>query len=86
LHFVDLRPARDWAASATIPFFGGLTATDRTSMLHGPLPELTWIYQLDRNARSPCSRRRPGTTRAPGQARSPWEYWVTCPVRGSVHG
>jgi acetamidase/formamidase len=48
LHFVDLQPARDWAASATIPFFGGLTATDRTSMLHGPLPELTWIYQLDR--------------------------------------
>lgn len=48
LHFVDLEPARDWAASATIPFFGGLTATDRTAMLHEPLPELTWIYQLDR--------------------------------------
>lgn len=48
LHFVDLTPARDWAASATIPFFGGLTATDRTAMLHEPLPELTWIYQLDR--------------------------------------
>lgn len=48
LHFVDLEPARDWAASATIPFFGGLTATDRTALLHQPLPELTWIYQLDR--------------------------------------
>ncbi|HET6499854.1 MAG TPA: acetamidase/formamidase family protein [Amycolatopsis sp.] len=49
LHFVELEPARDWAASATIPFFGGLTATDRTAMLHEPLPELTWIYQLDRD-------------------------------------
>ncbi|GAB2969820.1 acetamidase/formamidase family protein [Amycolatopsis acidiphila] len=48
LHFVELEPARDWAASATIPFFGGLTATDRTALLHEPLPELTWIYQLDR--------------------------------------
>ncbi|HVV13412.1 acetamidase/formamidase family protein [Amycolatopsis sp.] len=48
LHFVELEPARDWAASATIPFFGGLTGTDRTALLHEPLPELTWIYQLDR--------------------------------------
>ncbi|GLY67807.1 acetamidase/formamidase family protein [Amycolatopsis taiwanensis] len=48
LHFVELVPARDWAASATIPFFGGLTTTDRTATLHDALPELTWIYQLDR--------------------------------------
>jgi len=49
LHFAELEPARDWAASATIPMFGGLTATDRTALLHEPLPELTWIYQLDRD-------------------------------------
>ncbi|NKQ52751.1 acetamidase [Amycolatopsis sp. K13G38] len=49
LHFAELDPARDWAASATIPLFGGLTATDRTALLHDPLPELTWIYQLDRD-------------------------------------
>ncbi len=48
LHIVDLTPARDWGVSTTIPFFGGLTATDRTALLHEPLPELTWIYQLDR--------------------------------------
>ena len=29
LHFVDLEPARDWGASAAIPFFGGMTSTDR---------------------------------------------------------
>lgn len=48
LHFIELEPARDWGASATIPLFGGLTGTDRTATLHDALPELTWIYQLDR--------------------------------------
>src|SRR5919201_4203755 len=28
LHFVEMTPARDWGASSTIPFFGGLTSTD----------------------------------------------------------
>jgi len=48
LHFVHLEPARDWAASATIPFFGGLTGTDRTATLQDALPDMTWIYHLDR--------------------------------------
>ena len=48
LHLVDLTPARDWGASAAIPFFGGLTSTDRTAFLQEPLPDTTWIYQLDR--------------------------------------
>jgi acetamidase/formamidase len=48
LHFVNIEPARDWAASATIPFFGGLTSTDRTATLQDPLLDTTWIYQLDR--------------------------------------
>ena len=47
LHIVDLTPARSWGASATIPFFGGLTSTDRTAMLQDPLPDTTWIYQVD---------------------------------------
>lgn len=47
LHFVNLTPARSWAASSTIPFFGGLTSTDRTVTLQDPLAERTWIYQLD---------------------------------------
>src|SRR5919107_2890131 len=50
IHIVDLTPARDWAASTTIPFFGALTGTDRTALLQEPLPERTWIYQLDRAA------------------------------------
>jgi acetamidase/formamidase len=48
VHIADLTPARDWAASSTIPFFGALTGTDRTALLNEPLPERTWIYQLDR--------------------------------------
>ncbi len=48
LHLVDLTPARDWGASTLVPFFGGLTGTDRTALLDDPLPELTWIYELDR--------------------------------------
>ncbi|HXV92505.1 MAG TPA: acetamidase/formamidase family protein, partial [Pseudonocardia sp.] len=48
LHIVELTPARDWGASTTIPFFGALTGTDRTALLNEPLPEVTWIYELDR--------------------------------------
>jgi acetamidase/formamidase len=48
LHFVSVEPARDWAASAAIPFFGGLTSTDRTATLQDALPDTTWIYHLDR--------------------------------------
>jgi len=48
LHIVSLEPARDWAASTTIPLFGALTGTDRTAGLQAALPELTWIYTVDR--------------------------------------
>jgi acetamidase/formamidase len=48
LHFVAMQPARDWGASAAIPFFGGLTGTDRVATLQEPLPDTTWIYELDR--------------------------------------
>jgi acetamidase/formamidase len=48
LHLVALEPARDWAASAAIPFFGGLTSTDRVATLQDPLPDTTWIYEVDR--------------------------------------
>jgi acetamidase/formamidase len=47
LHIVDLTPANDWGVSAAIPFFGGLTSTDRTATLQDPLPDTTWIYHLD---------------------------------------
>lgn len=48
IHIVDLKPARNRGASTTIPFFGGLTSTDRTAMLQDALPDTTWIYEVDR--------------------------------------
>lgn len=47
VHIVSLTPARSWGASATIPFFGGMTSTDRTAFLQPALPEATWIYEVD---------------------------------------
>ena len=50
IHFIDVQPARDWAASTTIPLFGGLTSTNVTQLLNPALPERVWIYRLDRAA------------------------------------
>ncbi len=49
LHLVALEPARDWGASAAMPFFGGLTSTDRFVTLQDELPDTTWIYEVDRS-------------------------------------
>jgi acetamidase/formamidase len=52
LHFVSIEPARDWAASTTVPLFGALTGTHATAGLQEPLPEVVWIYQVDRKRRT----------------------------------
>jgi acetamidase/formamidase len=52
VHFISIEPARDWAASTTVPLFGALTGTHLTALLNDPLPELVWIWQLDRQART----------------------------------
>jgi acetamidase/formamidase len=52
VHFVSIEPARDWAASTTVPLFGALTGTHLTALLNDPLPELVWIWQLDRALRT----------------------------------
>jgi acetamidase/formamidase len=49
LHLVAVEPARDWGVSAAIPFFGGMTSTDRVVTLQDPLPDTTWIYEFDRD-------------------------------------
>lgn len=48
IHFISIRPARDWAASTTVPLFGALTSTHLTATLQAALPEVVWIWQLDR--------------------------------------
>jgi acetamidase/formamidase len=52
VHFIAIEPARDWGASTTVPLFGALTATHLTALLNDPLPEVVWIWQLDRAART----------------------------------
>jgi acetamidase/formamidase len=60
IHFVSIEPSRDWAASCTVPLFGALTATTRTTMLHDPLPERVWIYDVDRDSRTVTYRATEG--------------------------
>lgn len=47
VHFADIRPARDWAVSTTFPHFGALTTTHLTAMLHAPLDEVVWRYDVN---------------------------------------
>ncbi|MEU3856303.1 acetamidase/formamidase family protein [Streptomyces sp. NPDC028722] len=56
VHFVSIEPARDWAASTTVPLFGALTSTHTTATLQPPLPERVWIWQLDRDKRTALFR------------------------------
>jgi len=52
MHFVSIEPARSWAASTTVPLFGALTGTHLTATLNDPLPEVVWMWELDRVART----------------------------------
>lgn len=47
VHFVSIEPREAWGVSTTVPLFGALTATPTTAMLHEPLAERTWFYELD---------------------------------------
>ncbi|MGH2701510.1 MAG: acetamidase/formamidase family protein [Actinomycetota bacterium] len=52
IHFISIEPARDWAASTTVPLFGALTSTSHTATLQDPLPEIVWIYEVDAEKRT----------------------------------
>lgn len=51
VHFASIEPRHGFGVSSTVPFFGALTASRDTALLHPALPELTWIYDLDTTAR-----------------------------------
>jgi acetamidase/formamidase len=51
VHFVSIEPRYAWGVSTTVPFFGALTATAATALLHDALAERTWFYALDLDAR-----------------------------------
>jgi acetamidase/formamidase len=50
VHFRSIRPRESRGVSTTVPLFGSLTATRFTAMLHDPLPERTWVYEIDNAA------------------------------------
>ncbi len=52
IHFISIEPSRDWGVSTTFPLFGALTSTTRTVTLQDPLPEIVWIYEVDRERRT----------------------------------
>lgn len=60
VHFIEIEPERDWGASTTVPLFGALTATHLTALLNQPLPEMVWIWQLDRVRRTCLFQARSG--------------------------
>ncbi len=57
VHIHDVELTRDWAVSAQIPHFGGLTATTLTATLQDPLPEKVWIYRKQADGRFAYSDR-----------------------------
>ena len=50
VHFRSITPRGGRGVSTTVPLFGSLTATRFTALLHDPLPERTWVYEIDRAA------------------------------------
>jgi acetamidase/formamidase len=46
VEIIAIEPQRSFVASAHIPYFGGLTGTERTALLTDPLPEQAFIYPL----------------------------------------
>ena len=51
VHFVSIEPSESWGVSSTFPFFGALTSSRDTATLQPPLPERTWVYDLDTEER-----------------------------------
>ena len=52
VHFARIEPRGTAGFSTTVPLFGALTANGFTQMLHAPLPEMTWRYDIDKDART----------------------------------
>src|SRR3954469_9269166 len=46
VEILEIEPTRDFAVSAHIPYFGGLTTTPQPPVLNHPLPEQVFIYPL----------------------------------------
>ena len=63
-----IEATRDWAVSCFVPFFGGLTGTGATALLHDALPERVYFYTIA-DGKLTCGDR----------LRIPW-----CPFLGTI--
>lgn len=48
VHIIDLQPDKTYGFSSSFPYFGALSATEYTALLHEPLPERLWWYEIDK--------------------------------------
>src|SRR3954454_25304678 len=51
VHFASIEPREAWGVSANVPFFGSLTDTPTTAMVHPALQERPWYYERDLDER-----------------------------------
>lgn len=47
VHILKIEPSRDYGISSYFPYFGALSVTDYTALLHPPLPEKVWWYEIN---------------------------------------
>ncbi len=87
VEILSVEPARDYAVSSAFPHFGALTATGSTALLHEPLPEVVWIYPVERADRAvrfvPV---RPGSRAAPPVPSIPIAPFLGCLATAPAHG
>lgn len=84
VHILSLEPARPYGISSSFPFFGALTATDYTAMLHEALPEKVWWYEVDKARRTVKFKALAGSHTADIPMRPFLGCLAAAPARGEV--
>lgn len=84
VRILKLEPALPYGISSSFPFFGALTATDYTAMLHEALPEKVWWYDVDKAKGTVKFRALKGTQTADIPMRPFLGCLGVAPARGEV--
>ncbi len=84
VRILKLEPALPYGISSSFPFFGALTATDYTAMLHEALPERVWWYDVDKAKGTVKFRALKGTQTADIPMRPFLGCLGVAPARGEV--
>ncbi len=84
VRILKLEPALAYGISSSFPFFGALTATEYTAMLHEALPEKVWWYDVDKAKGTVKFRALKGTQTADIPMRPFLGCLGVAPARGEV--